>query len=456
MSFNLTDSLRNFVANLGTARDKASHSHYGVPSLTPSEASNAYRGAWLPRKIVDIPALDATRNWRNWNAEANEISAIEAEEKRLGLRVKVQDALKRARLFGGSAIYIGTGDSDPSKPLSPDRVQQGGIRHLTVMSRTVLTAGELVRDPESPDYGHPGLYTLANGARRVDIHPSRLVVLIGAPHPNPEDATGQDVGWGDSVLTAIMQAIKNADSNAANIASLVFEAKVDVFKIPGLMQGLADGGTYEKQLLDRMMLAAAAKGINGALIMDSEEDYQQKSASFAGLTDILNSSLQIVSGAADIPITRLLGQAPGGLNASGESDLRNYYDRVRAAQELEIAPALYNLDECLIRSALGRRPEEVFYDWRSLWQTTDKERADIGKTTADTIKVIDDTGLLPDEVMSKVAVNMLTEAGVAPGLEVAMDEYIAAGGSLERDPVAGEDEVDALGGENSDNVLGGE
>jgi hypothetical protein len=84
------------------------------------------------------------------------------------------------------------------------------------------------------------------------------------------------------------------------------------------------------------------------------------------------------------------------------------------------------LDECLIRAALGSRPPDVFYNWRSLWQPTAKERADIGKITAETIKAIDDTGLLPDEVMGKVAVNMLTEAGVAPGLESEMDEWLQA------------------------------
>ena len=78
-NFRFTDSLRNLVANLGTARDKASHSQYGVPVLSDFEATNAYRGSWLPRKIVDIPAMDATRNWRNWHAEADDVSALEAE-----------------------------------------------------------------------------------------------------------------------------------------------------------------------------------------------------------------------------------------------------------------------------------------------------------------------------------------------------------------------------------------
>ncbi|WLA02801.1 DUF1073 domain-containing protein [Xanthomonas translucens] len=417
----LTDGLVNLVANLGTPRDKASASHYGLPMLTEQDVSNAYRGTWLARKIIDIPALDSCRKWRAWNAEQDQISAIEEEEKRLGMQVKLLEAHIKARLFGGAALYIGTGDTAAAAPLDPARITKGGIRHLNVLTKRVLQAGELDRDPESPNYGRPAHYTLSSATGgQVQIHPSRLVVLHGAHRPDPDMEAGD--GWGDSVLMAIMDEVKRADSTSANIASLVFEAKIDVIKIPGLMSLLSDK-EGEAQVLERLQLAAMAKGINGALLMDAEEDYQQKSANFSGLPDVLLTFMQLVSGAADIPITRLLGQSPAGLNSTGEGDIRNYYDRISSGQELVLQPALQVLDECLVRSALGARPPEVFYNWRSLWQTSDTERATIGKTTADTIKTIADTKLIPEDVLSKVAVNMLTEAGVAPGLESEMEEF---------------------------------
>lgn len=417
------DGLVNLVANLGTTRDKAAHTHYALPLMTEFDAVNAYRGTWLARKIIDIPALDSCRNWRNWQAGQDQISAIEAEENRLGLKGKLLLTYIRARLFGGAALYIGTGDANPALPLNPQNIAKGGIKHLNVLTKRVLQASELERDPESPNYGLPAYYTLTSSARQVQIHPSRLVVLHGVHKPDPDMDTGD--GWGDSVLLAIMESVKQADSTSANIASLVFEAKVDVIKIPNFMAMLADP-QYEQQVLQRVQLAAMAKGINGALLMDADEDYQQKSASFAGLTDVLMSFMQLVSGAADIPMTRLLGQSPGGMNSTGENDLRNYYDRIKANQELVLQPALSVLDECLIRSALGVRPPEVFYDWRSLWQTSATERSTIGSTTATTIKTLADTKLIPEDVLSKVAVNMLTEAGVAPGLESEMQEFTAS------------------------------
>lgn len=417
----IKDGLVNLVANLGTPRDKAASTFYALPTLSEQEADNAYRGTWLARKVIDIPAMDSCRKWRGWSADQKQITALEAEEKRLGLQQKVLRAMIRARLTGGAALYIGTGQSDPMLPLKPESIGKGGIRHINVLSKRVLQAGELDLDPESPGYGLPAFYTLSSGtAGQVQIHPSRLVILHGAEKPDPE--AGINNGWGDSVLLAMSKAIKDADSTAANIASLVFEAKVDVIKIPNFMSMLADE-EYERQVLRRLQLAAMAKGINGALLLDAGEEYEQKQAQFGGLVDLLMGFMQLTAGASDIPMTRLLGQSPGGLNASGESDLRNYYDRISSNQELMLQPALQVLDECLIRSALGSRPAEVFYNWRSLWQTTDTERANIGKTTADTIKTIAETRLLPDDVLTTVAVNMLTEAGVAPGLESEMLVY---------------------------------
>lgn len=412
----INDKLSNLVASLGTDRDKASHSEYGPTLVTDEQLVYAYRYAWLPRKIVDIPALDATREWRNWQADADQISKIEAEEKRLGLQRKVQECLTKARLFGGAGIYIGTGDSDPSKPIG----QSAQVRHLTVLTRRQLTPGNIDIEPESPRYGKPAWYQVA-GSRVQTIHPSRVVTMIGNPLPDDELAVGREYGWGDSVLSAIYEAVRNSDSTAANVASLIFEAKVDVIRIPDLMAQMADPEFREK-VLERMQLAARGKGINGSLILDKEEEYEQKSASFANLHDLIMTFMQLVSGAADIPMTRLLGQSPGGLQATGDHDTRNYYDRIASLQSLEITPALETLDNLIIRQALGGRPPEVWYEWASLWQPDAKEQAEIGKSTAETISKLAETKLFPDDALSEAAVNMLTERGVMPGLDQAVAE----------------------------------
>jgi phage-related protein (TIGR01555 family) len=422
------DSLTNLVSRMGTERDKAAHSVYAAPLLSDEQIAAAYRGAWLPRKIVDIPALDSCRKWRNWQADEKAIEAIEAEEKRLHVRGKVLEARTKARLYGGAAILIGTGEQDLSQELNLDGIGAGGIKYLTVLARRQLNSGEIERDPASEWFNRPSKYTLANqSGAQVEIHPSRLVIFHGAAVADDDIGHALNQGWGDSVLVAVLDAIKNADSTAANIASLVFEAKIDIIRVPNFMQNLGDE-SYKQKILERYTLANTAKGINGTLMLDKEEEYESKTASFATLPDILAQFLQITAGAADIPVTRLLGQSPAGLNSTGESDLRNYYDRISAMQEIEMTPAMFRLDEALIRSATGGRDKSIYYTWSPLWQMSEKEKADVFKTKADAARALAGNGgtsepLLPVDALSDALVNTFIEDNSLPGLEAAIEEY---------------------------------
>lgn len=422
------DGYQNAVANIGTARDKQTFGGYVHIERSPQELLMAYRSAWLPRKIVDIPAMDATRRWRSWNAEKDQITAIEAVEKRLALQRKVRDAMISARLYGGAAIYVSTARGNPEKPANPER--DGPVRHLTVIPKSLLTGDHSQWEFDSLNFGLPEFYRIAGKAQR--IHHTRLVRFVGAPLPI--SGTEFTDGWGDSVLEAMFEAILQSDGTAANIASLVYESKVDIIYIPRLMEMVANR-EGEQAVQNYLRAAMAAKGVNGALILDGGDTskpernsggirYDSKTQTFGGLDSVWDRFLQAVSGAADIPTTRLLGQSPAGMNATGESDLRNYYDRIQAMQSLDIAPAMELLDQAIVMEATGKPQDEIYYDWRSLWQTTDAERAALGKSAADIITSLKATELWPDEVLAAAGGNALIESGALPGFEAALDEWV--------------------------------
>lgn len=412
------DGLLNVVANLGTGRDKAASTHLVQTFKTDYELLTAYRELWMAKKIVNIPARDAVREWRSWQASSEQITKLERVEAKYGLRLKIEDALRKARLFGGAAIYIGTYDSDPSKPLRDN----SRLRYLTVMPRAKLTAKELVDDIRSPYYGQPEYFTVAN--TQEEIHVSRLVLFVGQVIPDDIIANVGYLGWGDSVLASCLAAVMRAESSYANANSLIYEARVDVLSIPGLTDEVQTK-EGEERVTNLARVAATSKGNNGMMMIDKEMIYDSKSASFGGLNELMEKFIQEGAGAADIPATRLLGMSPSGLNSTGESDLRNYYDSIRSMQTLDIGPAMAWLDELLIREALGSRPPEAHYNWNVLWQPTAKEMADIGKTTADTLKTLVDTGLFNGDALSVAGANLLTERGVVPGLENALEASMA-------------------------------
>lgn len=414
-----SDTLVNLISGLGTVRDKSTGGAFTLPLLDKGQVDNAYRGDWIARKIVDIPAFDETREWRDWQADKPQIEKIEGEEARFGVQMKVARARKLSRLYGGSVLFIGTGDADPMTPLNVNGIKLGGLKYLHVFSRHEMVAGELEQDPLSPFYGEPIKYSLAGRTAMVDIHPSRVVRFVGAELPDRVLAYD---GWGDTVLQAVYDAVMQAGSAAAAIAAMLQEAKVDIVKVPGFMESLVTE-EYRARIMQRYTLANMGKSITNTLMLDTEEEWDHKQLSFAQLPEVLNTYLQIASGAADIPATRLLGQTPGGLQSTGQSDIRNYYDRISAGQNLELRPALARLDEVLVRSALGTKPDDVHYTWAPLWQMTEVEKAEVFAKKTRGVKDLADTGLVPDDALARGVQNMLVEDGIMPGLDSALEEF---------------------------------
>ena len=431
------DGLQNIVANLGTGRDKASHTVYVPDNLTSEQLVAMYRTSWLAAAICDYPAEDATRKWRSWRADADQITKIEAEEKRLGLQHKVQEALIASRLLGGSAIYISAENQDPAQPLKPG----DKINSLVLMGKDELTPGDIVRDIQSQYYGKPEYYEINSNGKgsRVRVHASRFAIFTGRKVPGSNVYTNNGP-WGDSALQSTLSAIKSADTSVANIASLIFEANVDVMKVQGFAELLAQH--QDELILRRARLQSAMKGINGMLMIDAQDDYEKKSAAFSGLEALMAKFFDWVSGAARIPVTRLFGRAAAALSGSGDGDERVYYDRIGDIQCQEIGEPIALLDECIITQALGDRPAEIYYEWAPLRQRTEVESAEMFGKYATAARALAGTNageIVPLDALSDAIVNALTEIGVLPGLESAVDEY----GSLAEQGgfVGGENEI---------------
>lgn len=421
---NVLDGLKNIVANLGTGRDKAAHNHYVFNCQTPEQLLAMYRSSWAAKAIVEYPAKDSTRNWRNWRAKEDQITKIEALEKYLGVKKAVYNALIASRLFGGAAIYINTQDSKQDQPLKLGRE----IKSLVVLSNLVLRPKEIVKDINSPYYGKAELYALQTSSGKEEfIHASRLVLFAGSDLPVDAASAGFvfNDGWGDSVLSASKEAIEQYDSVMANVASLVFEAKINVFKFEGFADLVADPAN-DAMLTRRLQSQAAMKSINGDVVIDMKDDFLTRTASFGGLTEIIAKEQENVAGSAGIPVTRLFGRSAAGLSGSGDGDERVYYDSIKQEQENDIGPAMALLDDCLIYQALGSRPAEIFYEWAPLRQTSKQERAEVfGKvaTAARQLAGSNAGELLPIDALSEALANELTELGVLPGLDQAIKKF---------------------------------
>lgn len=414
----LGDTYVNLLSGIGGPLDRIQAMTYTFNPFNAAALEAAYRGNWIARKVIDIPADDSTREWRTWQANANQITALEDLERELGVQHKLCDAMKKARLFGGALIVLGLKGSDkPEQPLDIEKVKKGDLQYLHVLSRVEVSSGQIDLDVMSETYGHPSYYQVAGMGNMQRIHPSRCVRLLGIPRIGRHNIDG----WGDPVLDSVDEAIKASGLVTNGVAQMVSEAKVDVISIPGLTDRIMDD-TYRSNLTRRFDFANARKSVLNALILDGQEKWERITTNFSTLPDILKMYLLLVCGASDIPATRFLGQSAVGLNATGENDIRNYYDSVKSKQTNLLTPAISSLDEVLIRSALGDKPKDVWYEWDSLWQETDEEKLAKAERKAKIFQIDAITGLLPEMALGKARENQLIEDGTYPGLEEAIEE----------------------------------
>lgn len=170
---------------------------------------------------------------------------------------------------------------------------------------------------------------------------------------------------------------------------------------------------------------------------------------FNGLQEVYESMCLNLCGASHYPMTKLFGRSPAGMNATGESDLKNYYDYVDSQREAKLRPALQKLLPVLAMSAWGFVPDDLDFTFPPLWTPTAKEVAAIAKDKSEAIASAYTNGLMNVDTAQKELRKLEDETGMFGSIT---DEEIAAnaGKSYQdvtalRDPLMGLE----MGGEES-------
>ena len=420
------DALSDFAAQMANGAGSGAWGGYkdGPLSSYSMDANHQwhdwYGTNWMTRAAVDYIPEDCFKKGYQWVAEADQINLLEDVEKRLKVRAKKKQALAWSRLYGEAYIYMDTGHS-PASVLNVERIGQGGLRFINVMRRDDVHKGPIVRDPLSEWYGQPEYYEFrsASRANAVRVHPSRMIRFINGPDP--------DTGEGTSVLKYMLEPIIAATAARDNVAALTTEARIDIIKACDLasMVSTPEGAS---QVAARYGHLRQMKATNRMAILDKDgEDWEQRQTSFATLPDVIETMRREVAAAIGIPYSLLFGR-PQGLGTNGETELSTYYDNISTMQENDIQPVCDPLDELIIRSALGIRPEEIYIEWLSLWEMSDKEKAEVAKMTADAAKTAIDGGIVSAEMMTEPFVNSMTELGAFQGIEQAYSEWLTGGG----------------------------
>lgn len=386
-------------------RDKRLSVRFQSDMLDDQTAMDLWRGDDIAARMVETIPNEALRQGWTLNVGDQELAEeLMARSEELNAHATFLQAKKIERAVGGAAIFpvINDGQSDMRLPLNEERISK--ISHLQIFEPQELRPHVFYDDPLAPKFGEPKTYLLyprmRQGAPRVsggvEIHESRLIVFPGIRVSRTQVSAN---GHGDSVLSRGYRILRDFNVSWAATTALLHDFSQAIFKIKGLAELIAHD--KDDVIKTRIQAVELARSTIRAVLMDATEEFERKQTPVAGLAELLAALATRLAAAADMPVTLLMGQSPSGLNATGESDIRFFYDRVESHRTLGLKPQISRFTYLLIRElqgpARGKEPDTWSVEFPPLWQPTAMEIAQTRKVIADTDNVYFSMGAVSAE-----------------------------------------------------------
>ena len=232
-----------------------------------------------------------------------------------------------------------------------------------------------------------------------------------------------------------------------------FRANTDTMEVENLNQLFSlTSSEQQRRFWNTMQAQSVMKSNFGMQLVNKGDQITNTQYSFAGLPEVYDSMCLDLAGAARIPVTKLFGRSPAGMNATGESDPRNYYDYVDTLRESKLRPILEKLLPILCFSLWGSVPDGIEINFPTLWTPTAMEIADIALKKAQAIRDTFQAGLFRADTAQRELKALAEETGMFGAIT---DDEIAANAGKTyqdltalKDPLAGLSFEEELGQES--------
>jgi len=413
------DSFQNLPQNFGVgANNPMTTATYGFNPITRNRTllEWAYRGSWMAGAVIDSIADDMTREGieLKGDVDAEDQEALEQAATSMGIWNAINDGVKWSRLYGGAIVVMLIDGQDPSTPLRLQTIRKGQFRGLLTLDRWQCepSLNDLVTEL-GPFMGLPKFYTVTANAPAMSmmkIHYSRVIRMEGIRLPYWQRV--MENMWGISVLERMYDRMVAFDSATTGAAQLVYKAYIRTYKVENMRELVAAGGDALAGFVKYVEMMKQFQGPEGITLMDSKDEFEGVShTAFSGLADILGSFSEQVSASAEIPLVRLFGQSPKGFS-TGETDMRNYYDKVHQKQKKELHVGVNLIYHVMAISEGVNLHKSVSTKFKPLWQMSAKEKAEIASSVTSAVTSAEGTGLIDKPTALRELKRSAEETGV--------------------------------------------
>ncbi len=388
------DGYQNLMNKYGTKYDASEQYRFvsGEP-VADIELTLNYEENGLFSKIIDIPADDAVSSGFSYGVTENIEKFINKSLEELDYEEKAATAIKWSRLYGGALIVMFVDDGkDLDEPVNWDDIH--GIDELLVFERPLVTPDYQSiydykpKEGHSSKFGMPEYYDISPiYGSPFRVHESRCLLFKNGILPSTSIRSEYRF-FGLPEYVRIYKALQETVTSHGNGVKLLDRAVQAIYKLKDLAQLLTtDQG--EDQVIDRLRIIDMARGIINSIVIDADgEDYDYKQITFSGVKDIIDSTCNMLSAVTNIPQTKLFGRSPAGENATGESDMENYYKFVEKIQKLNLKNNMCTLIDIILIAGRYKKKFEEIPDYElkfnPLWSLSENEQATVDQMKAAT------------------------------------------------------------------------
>lgn len=361
------------------------------------------------RAPSEVTSTEMTREWikvvsKSKGAEdkTDKIAQITERMEKLKLQEKFQTVTLYDGQFGGGFLYwqFKSEESDEKRqlPKMVDQIQKDSIVAVSCIEPYWCTPFSYNADrPEREDFYVP-LSWFVMGRK---THASRLMIVRSRPVPDLLKPSYNFMGI--SLTQLMFPYIQRWLRTAKSVNDLI-----NIFSIVNLKTNLAatleDDGTNGASLLQRLKLFTATRDNRGVFATDKDdEELEILNVALATLDKLQAQAQEHMAAPCHIPLIKLFGAVPTGLNATGEGEIQVWYDWVAAQQSHALGDHVNRALEIIQMDLFGAIDDDISYEWVPLFQPTPKEQSELNKTEADRDTAYITAGVIsPDEARAKL------------------------------------------------------
>ena len=420
------DGYVNVLNQYGTQNDTTEQYEYSPEGgVMDIKLNQLYEGDGLFAKIIDTPADECVKqgfSFGNLSDEKVE-SFLRQSLDDLDWEDVFSTAVKWSRLFGGAiGVMLVDDGGELDEPLNWSSIKS--IDEVRIYERAIVQPDYTSLYRINPQYdggshiqskfGMPQYYTVMSQYGSFVVHESRCLVFRNGRLPERTSNPLYQI-WGMPEYIRIKRAMRDATVAHGDATKLLERSVQAVYS----MKGLADECSTEEgenRILKRLQTIDTSRGLMNTISIDADgENYDFKTFSFSGVSDVVDTSCNLLSALTNIPQTILFGRSPAGMSATGESDMENFYNFVERIQKTMLRPNLQVLLDVIIQAGvhsgeLDKAPD-IHLEFNPLWSLSEAEQAQVESTKAQTastrantaIAYVNNQILDPTEVRRKLA-----------------------------------------------------